>query len=112
METRSAPIKVVYKITYPNGKTYVGMDLTNSISYFGSVSDALIARDFTLEQRQVFTVTREILWQSDSATDQEVRAVEIGFILALRSKEPLIGYNRLPRWKAAIVDSLAVLDGG
>ena len=28
--------KVIYKITYPNGKIYVGMDLTNSINYFGS----------------------------------------------------------------------------
>jgi hypothetical protein len=28
--------KQVYKITYPNGKIYIGMDLTGSISYFGS----------------------------------------------------------------------------
>jgi len=34
------PVKVVYKITYPNGKIYVGQDLTNSINYFGSASDA------------------------------------------------------------------------
>ena len=30
--------KQVYKITYPNGKIYVGMDLTGAISYFGSPS--------------------------------------------------------------------------
>jgi hypothetical protein len=29
-------LKQVYKITYPNGKICVGMDLTGAISYFGS----------------------------------------------------------------------------
>jgi hypothetical protein len=28
--------KQVYKVTYPNGKIYVGSDLTGAISYFGS----------------------------------------------------------------------------
>jgi len=27
-------VKVVYKITYPNGKICVGSDLTDSIGYF------------------------------------------------------------------------------
>jgi hypothetical protein len=30
--------KQVYKVTYPNGKIYVGMDLTGAISYCGSPS--------------------------------------------------------------------------
>jgi hypothetical protein len=30
--------KQVYKITYPNGKIYVGMDLTGTLLYFGSPS--------------------------------------------------------------------------
>jgi hypothetical protein len=30
--------KQVYKVTYPNGKIYVGMDLTGTISYFSSPS--------------------------------------------------------------------------
>ena len=42
---------IIYKITYPNGKIYVGQDRTNSINYFGSASDALIAADFTPAQR-------------------------------------------------------------
>ena len=29
-------LKQVYKITYPNGMIYVGMDLTGAITYFGS----------------------------------------------------------------------------
>ena len=40
-------MKVVYKITYPNGKIYVGMDVTDSINYFGSADSRLIASDFT-----------------------------------------------------------------
>lgn len=42
-------MSVIYKITYPNGKIYIGQDRTNSINYFGSASSALIARDFTPE---------------------------------------------------------------
>ena len=40
-------MKIIYKITYPNGKIYVGMDLTDSINYFGSGSHAAVAADFT-----------------------------------------------------------------
>jgi hypothetical protein len=29
---------VIYKITYPNGKIYVGQDLRNTLTYFGSVA--------------------------------------------------------------------------
>ena len=39
-------MKVIYKVTYPNGKIYVGKDLTDSINYFGSADDGLIERDF------------------------------------------------------------------
>jgi hypothetical protein len=57
-------MKPIYKITYPNGKIYVGKDLTDSINYFGSANDALIAQDFTREQRRTFSVDRTILWES------------------------------------------------
>lgn len=87
---------IVYRITYPNGKIYVGQDRTNSISYFGSPSDALIAKDFTDEQRQSFTVTRDILWSSETASRSEVSQKEIEFILALRANDPAIGYNQHP----------------
>ena len=39
-------MKVIYKITYPNGKIYVGKDLTDTIDYFGTVDSKLIARTF------------------------------------------------------------------
>jgi hypothetical protein len=92
-------MKVVYRITYPNGKIYVGKDLTDSINYFGSADSTLIAQDFTREQRQVFSIKREILWESSSATDTEVNVKEVEFILAVRSNDPAIGYNRWPRFK-------------
>ena len=90
-------MKVIYKITYPNGKIYVGQDRTDSINYFGSADSRLIAADFTREQRRDFTVRRQILWESETATDAEVTAKEIAFIIALRSNHPAIGYNRWPR---------------
>jgi hypothetical protein len=89
---------VIYKIIYPNGKIYVGQDRTNSISYFGSPNDELISADFTVEQRRSFTVSREILWQSNAASRSEICAKEIEFILALRSNDPQIGYNRWPKF--------------
>jgi hypothetical protein len=38
-------MKVIYKITYPNGKIYIGQDLTDSINYFGSANHSHIAKD-------------------------------------------------------------------
>jgi hypothetical protein len=93
-------MKVVYKITYPNGKIYVGLDLTDNIRYFGSAEPALIAADFPdRETRRRFTVCREILWESETASDAEVRAKEVEMIHALRANEPTIGYNNWPKPK-------------
>ena len=90
-------LKVVYKITYPNGKIYVGQDVTDSINYFGSASDALIAADFTREERRDFTVRKELLWESNTATNREVTLKEVEFIMLLRANDPAVGYNRRPR---------------
>ncbi|MDO8450128.1 MAG: GIY-YIG nuclease family protein [Rhodoferax sp.] len=92
-------LKVVYKVTYPNGKVYVGQDRTDSINYFGSPSDELIARDFTSEQRRSFTVTREILWESETASHSELSRMEVVFILALRANDPQVGYNQWPKFR-------------
>jgi hypothetical protein len=90
-------MKVIYKITYPNGKIYVGMDLTDSINYFGSAASAVIAADFTREQRREFTIRKEIIWESETASDAEVRRMEIECIRSLRANNPAIGYNRSPK---------------
>jgi len=92
-------MNVIYKITYPNGKIYVGQDRTDSINYFGSADSDLIAKDFSREERRRFTVTREILWESETARPAEVTQKEIEFINSLKSNDPSVGYNLLPKFK-------------
>jgi hypothetical protein len=94
-------MNVIYKITYPNGKIYVGQDRTDSIRYFGSPDGDLIAKDFTPEERRRFTVTREILWESETATRSEVTQKELEFIIALRSNDLSIGYNQWPKLRGS-----------
>lgn len=94
-------MKIVYKITWPNGKIYVGSDLTDSITYFGSPNKHLIEVDFpTREARRDITIRREILWESETASDAEVLRKERESIIALRSNDPAIGYNRNPKFRS------------
>jgi hypothetical protein len=90
-------MKVIYKITYPNDKIYIGMDLTDALLYFGSANRQLVQADFTAEQRRDFTVRKEIIWESETASDGEVRAKEFELIKELRANDPLVGYNRHPQ---------------
>jgi hypothetical protein len=92
-------LKIIYKITYPNGKIYIGKDLTDSINYFGSASDKLIEKDFTREERKDFTIRKEILWESETALDKEVNLKEIEYIRHYKSNNPSIGYNQFPKFK-------------
>ena len=92
-------MKVIYKITYPNGKIYIGQDRTDSINYFGSASSSLIAKDFTREQRRDFTIRREILWEDENVSQEELNIKEKEYILAYSSNDPQIGYNRWPKHK-------------
>ncbi len=92
-------MKVIYKITYPNGKIYIGKDLTDSINYFGSADSNLIKRDFTPDQRRDFSIRKEIIWQSESASDSDVNQKEVEFINQYRSNDPNIGYNQWPKLK-------------
>jgi hypothetical protein len=94
-------VKVVYKITYPNGKIYVGKDLTNTLNYFGSANSKLIEQDFSRDQQKDFTIRKEILWESATASPAEVSKVEVDYIRALGSNDPLIGYNRWPTHSTA-----------
>ncbi|MGA7180957.1 MAG: GIY-YIG nuclease family protein [Thiobacillaceae bacterium] len=96
-------MNVIYQITSPNGKIYIGQDRTNSINYFGSASSELIAKDFTPEQRRSFTITRDILWQSETATRSEVSQVEIEFIRLYGSNDPSVGYNQTPPFSTSSV---------
>jgi len=87
---------VIYRITYPNGKIYIGQDRTDSINYFGSASSELIAKDFTREARRSFTITRDILWESEKASRKEINQKENELIRLHRSNDPAIGYNQTP----------------
>jgi len=95
--------KQVYKITYPNGKIYVGMDLTGTALYMGSPSaHEQIAADLELEPHRFdLTLRKEILWESETATDAEVRAMERKFIRDTGANNPAIGYNLMPRWQGS-----------
>jgi hypothetical protein len=90
--------KIIYKITYPNGKIYIGQDITNDINYFGSADSKLIASDFGIDHRKDFTIRREILWESDTATNKEVTKKEVELILLFKSNDPKIGYNKRPKF--------------
>ncbi|WP_461207786.1 GIY-YIG nuclease family protein [Clostridium sp. DL1XJH146] len=92
-------MKIIYKITYPNGKIYIGKDLTDSINYFGSANSKLIEKDFTREERKCFTIQKEILWESETATDKEVNRKEVEYIRCYSSNNPNIGYNQWPKFK-------------
>jgi hypothetical protein len=82
----------VFKITYPNGKIYVGQDRYASPRYFGSPD----------RHRR-----REMLWASEPAipskpTAQELKllnAKEREKILELKSNDPAIGYHRSPKFR-------------
>ena len=89
--------KIIYKITYPNGKIYIGKDLTNSINYWGSASSDLIAIDFTPEERMDMTIRREIIFISNDAA--EINRMESVFIREYKSNNPEIGYNQWPKFK-------------
>jgi outer membrane protein assembly factor BamB len=88
--------KVVYKITYPNGKIYIGKDLKNDINYFGSADGKYIAKDFSNDECKKFTVTREILWESED--DSEINKKEVELINRFYSNNPKIGYNQWPKF--------------
>lgn len=83
-------MKVIYKITYPNGKIYIGLDLTDTLNYFGSANSQLIEQDFSREQRRDFP---------DGTDNSEIYRREIALIIEHGSNNPLRGYNRNPRFK-------------
>jgi hypothetical protein len=100
LEPQSVPRrKQIYKITYPNGKIYVGSDLTGSVTYFGSPSAKdRIAADLGEHVRD-FTARKTILWESETATKAEVLAMEVKLIREHRANDPAIGYNLTPRFR-------------
>ena len=95
-------MKVIYRIIYPNGKIYVGKDLTGTLNYFGSADSKLIE---VISPRRIrdFTVRKQILWESETATDKEVNMKEVELIKALQSNNLNIGYNQWPKFKISVI---------
>jgi len=93
-------MKVIYKITYPNGKIYVGKDSTgDNLRYFGSPDRDNLEKDFTWEQQQDITLRKEILFSSSDISESELLKKENELIEKLASNNPEKGYNILPKWK-------------
>lgn len=93
-------VKQVYKLTYPTGKIYIGRDEYGSYRYFGSPDPDVINADFEKlppEVRRDYSVRKEILWESETASVKELAAKEVEFIRKYRSNDPEIGYNRWPK---------------
>lgn len=91
---------VVYKITFPNGKIYIGKDIGgagHSIRYFGSWDNAAVSADFTKEELSDFSLRKEILFESGDR--DEVSKKEQELIKFFKSNNPDIGYNRTPKYK-------------
>lgn len=97
-------VYVVYKITFPNGKIYIGKDVGSgghSLRYFGSWNNDLVEADFTKAQLHSFTLTKEILFESDDIA--AVSRMEGEMIVDHRSNDPEIGYNRTHRRRGGVI---------
>ncbi|QBZ83587.1 hypothetical protein GHNINEIG_01647 [Hydrogenovibrio crunogenus] len=92
--------KVIYKITYPNGKIYIGKDLTNTLTYFGSVDTNLVSKDFSTEQQKDFSIRKEIIFESENT--KEINRKEVELIREYQSNNPEVGYNQRPKFKPKI----------
>jgi hypothetical protein len=95
-------VKVIYKVTYPTGKIYIGKDSVGSARYMGSANPLLVNADFESlpeEVRRSYTFPKEILWQSDTASEAELAARKVEFIREYRANDPRIGYNRWPNFR-------------
>jgi len=91
-------LPAIHKITYLNGKIYVGQDRTDTLTYFGSVNSQLVAADFDPDQQFDFTIRKQIVWYRKEASRTETTQKEQEFILKFQANNPSVGYNRWPRY--------------
>ncbi len=67
----------------------------------GSPDPDLVNADFTNlseDQRRDYTIRKEILWKSETATEAELSAKEVTMIRTHRSHDPSVGYNCWPKF--------------
>ncbi len=91
----------IYKITYPNGKIYIGSDMTDNINYWGSPSSSYIRQDFSNDEIIDMTIRRELLFcaEKGKVTRSELIEKEMNYIRYYESNNPLKGYNKNPKFK-------------
>lgn len=90
---------VIYKITFPNNKIYIGKDVGrtgHSFNYFGSWNQEYVKMDFSREELLDFQIRKEILFES--ANMDEVNTKEAEYIRLYDSNNPEVGYNRWPKY--------------
>lgn len=95
-------MKQIYKITYPTGKIYIGKDSFGSHRYFGSPDMNIINADFDSLPKEIkldYTIRKQILWESENASEKELSEKEVEFINRFQSNNPTIGYNQWPKYK-------------
>ena len=93
---------LVYKITFINGKIYIGQNTERNLKfgdpfYVGSFNREYVYQDLMnsgWDGSSFPVISKEILWQSDNTTINEVTKKEIEYIKQYKSTNPQIGYNQ------------------
>jgi hypothetical protein len=97
------PWGCVFKITFPNGKIYVGSDTAMTarmdyFKYFGTPikakAEMLVELGEYLECATAYIVKKEILHSEENVRVEEILKIERAFIKSLQAQKPSIGYNR------------------
>jgi hypothetical protein len=97
------PWGCVFKITFPNGKIYVGSDTAMTarldfFKYFGSPqkarSEMLAEMNEYITGAIAYVLKKEILYSKEDVVVGDILQIEQQFIRALNAKDPGIGYNR------------------
>ena len=102
--------KQIYKITFPTNKIYIGKGVNGHPLNFDIEDDARLNADFALLPKRLqhnWTLRKEILWESDSCSDEVLSQKVVDFINDSLSgstaptphRQPplLTTYNKSPR---------------
>ena len=95
-------MKQIYKITYPTGKIYIGKDSVGSYRYFGSPNMDIVNEDFRKLKKEIqvdYKIRKQILWESETASEKELSVKEVEYIRKYKSNNPKVGYNQWPKFK-------------
>jgi predicted RNase H-like nuclease len=90
-------MKQIFKITYPTGKIFIGHDPHGRIDFLGNPDNTLLTSDFANlphSKQRDYTVRKEVLWQTQDCSSQELAAKQHEFITSYQSDDPEFGYNK------------------